>query len=97
METTFPSQDYMEHADELAQEVLDAWVMNVRAGNANKLTADFKAMHDMACLYRDAKRLANNHRKFRDDLSESEASNEKAAREAFCKAYRDYWEKHTEN
>jgi hypothetical protein len=44
-----------EHADELAQEVVNAWAANMQAGNADSLTDDFKALFDKACRYREAR------------------------------------------
>jgi hypothetical protein len=43
------------HAEELAQEVVNAWAVNMRAGSAGSLTDDFKALFDKACRYRDAR------------------------------------------
>jgi hypothetical protein len=41
-------EDYIEHADDLAQEVVNAWGINARAGNAATLTRDFKALFEIA-------------------------------------------------
>jgi len=46
----------LEHADKLAQEVVNAWPMNMRADNTDSLTEDFKALFDKACRYRNARR-----------------------------------------
>jgi hypothetical protein len=83
----------LEHADELAQEVVNAWGIQVDAGNAAHLTPDFKVLFEATCRYRNAKQLADNHREF-NFLSEREAAEEIAAREAFATAYRDFADKH---
>lgn len=88
-----PLENYIKHADELAQEVVNAWGGHVSAGNAARLTAEFKVLFDAACEYRNAKQLADNRREF-NMLSEQEAAKEKATREAFAKAYMEFREKH---
>lgn len=87
-----PLEKYLEHADELAQEVVNAWGVNVTAGNAAYLTADFMALFDKTCLYRDAKKVADNHREF-NMLTERDAVEEKARRQAFVEAYSTFYEK----
>jgi hypothetical protein len=83
----------IEHADELAQEVVNAWGGNVSAGNAARLSPDFKALFEKTCRYRDAKQLADNHRQF-NALSEKDAAEEIAARQEFAEAYRDFSDKY---
>jgi len=79
--------EYVKNADELVQEVLNTWARQTEAGNGRNLTGDFKALLDLACEYHNAKRLADNHRQF-NCLTEQEAANEEAAREAFARAYK---------
>ena len=86
-------EEYLEHADGLAQEVVNAWRMNMRAGNAALLTDDFKTVLDKACRYRDARKVADNHRQFKI-LSESVAAEEEATRRAFAEAYKAFRENH---
>jgi hypothetical protein len=88
-----PLEEYLEHADDLAQHVVDAWGVNVQAGNAPLLTTRFKVLVDKACLYKNARRLADNHRQY-NVLSEQDESEEKATREAFALAYKAYYERH---
>lgn len=88
-----PIEKYLERADELAQEVVNAWGVNMRAGNAAFLTDDFKALLDKACRYRDAKSDADNNRQF-NMLSERDAAEEKATRQTFAEAYKSFWERH---
>ncbi len=57
-------EQYLEQADKLAQEVVNAWGVNVQAGKTSLLTAQFKVLLDNACRYRDARRIADNHRQF---------------------------------
>jgi hypothetical protein len=85
-------QECLEQTDELAQDVVNAWGINFSAGNAKYFSTDFRVLFEKTCLYRDAKQLADNHRKF-NALSEPEAERETATREAFCKEYKDFSEK----
>ena len=86
-------EDYIEHADELAQEIVNVWGINLSAGNAATLTTDFKALFEIACQYRTARETADNHREF-NFLSEQESTQEKEMRESFAIAYQHYWEKY---
>jgi hypothetical protein len=88
-----PIEKYLERSDELAQEVVNAWGTNMRAGNADFLTDDFKALFDKACRYRNAKSTADNRRQF-GALNERDAAEEAIERQAFGEAYKSYWEKH---
>lgn len=80
-----PLEGYLEHADELAQEVVNAWGVNTRAGIP--LTDDFMAVFDKTCRYRDAKSQADNSRRV-NILSEQVVAEEKATRQAFVEAYK---------
>jgi hypothetical protein len=75
-----------ERADELVEEVVKAWGLSVATGQAAKLSAEFKAMFEKCRRYRDAKRVADLHRGL-NMLSETEAAEEKSARQAFLDAY----------
>ena len=86
-------EDYIDHADDLAQEIVNAWGISVSAGNAATLTTDFKALFEIASLYRNARETADNHREF-NFLSEQESTQEKEMRESFAIAYQHYWEKY---
>jgi hypothetical protein len=86
-----PLEEYLKNADRLAQEVVNAWGINVQMGNA--MSSKFKALLEKACLYRSVRRLADNHRKF-DVMSAQEEAEELAARHAFAEAYKDFYEKH---
>ncbi len=85
-----PIEEYLEHVDALAQDVVNAWGSNTQAGNA--LTGDFEALLDKACRYRTAKSVADNRREF-DILSELDAAEERSTRQEFAEAYKVYWEK----
>ena len=88
-----PLEEYLEHADELAQRVVDAWEANAQAGKAAFLTTRFKALVDSACLYKNARRLADNHREH-NVLSEHDEAGEKLTRELLALAYKAYYERH---
>src|SRR5258708_9939869 len=101
-------EDYVEHADKLLEEVSGAWCLNVSTGHGADLTADFKALDVTAQQYRTAKQVADNHRDTLrlvrrhtdealtdiDSLREQAVSHERATREAFAKACKEYEEKH---
>jgi hypothetical protein len=87
-----PVEEYLKDADKLAQKVVNAWGINVQAGIVP--TPEFKALLDKACLYRTARRLADNHRKF-DVMSKQREVEELSARHAFAEAYKAFYEKHT--
>jgi hypothetical protein len=85
-------EEYLRNADTLAQEVVNAWGINVQSGNASLLTDQFKVLLDKACLYRNAKNVADNRRKF-SMLSEQEEVELKTARQTFAEAYKAFYEK----
>ena len=78
---TQPIDWYLEHADELAQKVVNAWGSNV------SFTEDLKALFNKAYRYRQAKRQADDRRQS-NTLSEADVTEEKASRRAFAEAYR---------
>ncbi len=86
-------EKYLEHADDLVIDVVNAWALHVSAGNAVHLTADFKVVFEKANRYRTAKQTADNRREF-NHLSEHEAAEEKTTRESFAKACKNFMEKH---
>lgn len=90
-----PLEEYIENAKKLAQEVVNAWGVNVSAGNANLLTDEFRALCDKTFPFHQIKRIADNHREH-GGLSEGLAAEERAARLAFAEAYKAFYEKHAE-
>jgi hypothetical protein len=62
-------------ADALAQELVDAWAQIIQKGNHEERSTDFKTLFDKCCIYRDARRIANNRRKF-NLLSVEQAADE---------------------
>ena len=88
-----PIEEYLQNADRLAQDVVNAWGLNVTAGNAKLLTKEFREICDRAFSYRETKRLADNHREF-GGMSEKLAADEGATRQAFAEAYKAFHEKH---
>jgi len=85
-------EEYVQHADELAQEVVHAWVVNAKAGNYEYLTSEFKSVFDKAFEYRQSKRLADNQRQL-DVLTEHDAAVEHTTREIFAAAYERWMER----
>ena len=81
-----PIEWYLEHADELAQKVVDAWEPNIQPGEPPSFTEDLKALFNKAYRYIEAKRQADDRRQS-NTLSEADVSEEKAARRAFAEAY----------
>jgi hypothetical protein len=84
-----PLERYLEHSDELAQNVANAW----GAVFPTPLTPEFETVLEKACRYQTTKRIADNHREFKV-LSDQEDAEEKAAKQAFAEAYRTFHEKH---
>jgi len=87
-----PLEEYLKNADRLGQVVVNAWGRNTQVGNARLLTPQFKELFEKACLYRNARRLANNQRKF-NVISEQAEAEEMAVRQAFAEAYKAFYEK----
>ncbi len=77
-------ETYLERADELAQDVIDAW----NASPAN-LTPEFRTLLHMAFLYKTARERAEKHRAF-DILSDNDELKERAARSMFVGGYKVY-------
>ena len=84
---TQPIDWYLEHADELAQKVVDAWEPTIQPGAPPSFTEDLKALFNKAYRYRQAKRQADDRRQS-NTLSEADVTEEKASRRAFAEAYR---------
>jgi hypothetical protein len=86
-----PIEWHTEHADELGQEVVDAWTDRSNADSAGNVADDFQLLFEMASQYRIAKATADRRRQFAD-LKKTDEVEGKAAREAFAKAYKNYSE-----
>ncbi len=84
-------EEYWERADQLAEEIVNAWRMNVRAGNASLLTEEFMRVFDRACRYRNAKVVADNQRQF-GALNERAEAEEDCLRVEFAAAYKEFSE-----
>lgn len=82
----------LDHADELAQEVMNAWATHVNGESTAPLTPEFMAIFHKMLMYKHARELAQNHRQS-NILSESDVVNERVACEEFCIAYKDFREK----
>jgi len=92
-QTMPPLEIYLEQVDKLAQDVVNAWGLNVSAGNAADLTPEFKSLLDKACNYQSAKRTADNHREF-GILTERDEAELQAKRLAFAEEYKIFDETH---
>ena len=90
-----PIEEYLEQADKLAQDVVNAWGPSAASGHATEQSPEFKALFDKACLYRTAREIADNHRKH-SVLIEDDEAEEKATRQAFAESYKACYEKHVE-
>ena len=86
-------EDCLKDAAVLAQDVVNAWGLNVQAGNRDLLTAEFLDVFEKACLYQEKKRSADFYRT-RNALSEEHAQAEDAARRTFIQTYLPWVEKH---
>jgi len=84
-------EEYIQQADELAQEVVHAWVVNAKAGNSEYLTPEFKGVLDKAFEFRQSKKIADNHREF-SILTDEDATAERTSREIFAAAYKRWME-----
>jgi hypothetical protein len=91
-----PVEKYVEDADNLARDVVNAWGVNMQAGNGDMLSREFKVLLDKACQYRTMKNIADNHRQF-NVLSERTAAEEQEARLGFAETYKTFWEQHQGN
>lgn len=81
---------YLEHAEELAQQFVNTWGLHTKAGN--KLSDDFVAVFNKACDYRNAKMVADNHRRNKL-LSVPMAEVEQSTKQEFAEACKAYEEK----
>lgn len=99
-----PTLEYCyEHADDLAQEVVNAWGVHF----GSELIPDFKELLELACRYQSARATADNRRdtlrvisehtgkpsNFEDSLQQVVAR-ERTMRETFAKAVKEYQDKH---
>ena len=81
-------------ADALAQELVDAWAQISQERNHEALSTDFKTLFDKCCIYRDARRIADNRRKF-NLLSVEQATDEERTRKEFLDSHRRFSAKHS--
>jgi hypothetical protein len=88
-----PLEEYLEHADKLAREVVNTWAFTAQAGDSGFLIDQLKVLFDKACLYQTARGLADNHREH-NMLRKEEEAEETATRQAFAEAYKAFYERH---
>lgn len=87
------ARDYMDKADVLAQDCVNIWGRSWEADRLagrpmnSSLSQDFKDLLELAFRYRDARKLADNHREF-GGCSEQDENGEKRTRLAFAEAYK---------
>ena len=62
---------------------MNTWGISVSAGNAATLTTDFKALFEIASLYRKARETADHHREF-SFLNQQDAKDRKTDTRVFC-------------
>jgi len=89
--------------DELAEAVINEWAMYAQSGHAKELAPAFRDLADRACEFRNATQWLENQRRSFELIAEyagqpsSEAAletpsaRERAAREAFLAAYKNYF------
>jgi hypothetical protein len=93
----------VEHAPELAQDVVNEWGKVTSTGHGADLTPDFRVLSEHACRYQAVKRDTDFRRdaysrRSKDPATdkelqaflEQEAAKERAEREVFAKAYKKY-------
>jgi hypothetical protein len=86
--------DCIEHADDLAQQVVNKW--GASGGDAAPLSTEFRVLFEKACRYRSAKERVECHRGFNvvtEGKRKQLAAEEAATRKAFAKSYKDFCEK----
>jgi hypothetical protein len=89
--------------DELAEAVINEWAMYAQAGHAEDLTPEFRDLADRACEFRNAAQWLDSQRRSFELIAEyanqpspeavleQPSAREKAAREAFLVAYKNYF------
>jgi hypothetical protein len=85
-----PLEEYLEQADKLAQGVVNLWAAHKQGGTVPDPELD--ALFEKACLYRTAREIADSRRQL-NVLSEQDAANEKATRQAFAESCKAFYEK----
>ena len=78
----------------LLKKAVNAWGVQMQAGNGDSLTPEFLDIFAKACRYQETKRPADfgrSHNLLTDEVAQAEDS----ARRAFVEAYKPWFEKHT--
>jgi len=90
-----PLKEYLKYADDLAQQVINAWGSSWHAG-IRSFPPEFNELLEPTFRYHDAKRVADNHREF-GNISKRTAAEESESRVEFAKAYKKFRERHERN
>ena len=87
-----PIEEYVKQSDSLAQEMVNAWGVNMQAGNGPVLSKEFKEVFETTCKFRDAKRIADNWRMagMPTEMLDAEVD---AKRLVFAQAFKTFHEK----
>lgn len=91
-----PIEEYVKNADELAQDVINAWGSNWEGGKGH-FTPEFKVLLDNAFPYWQTKKEADSYRECFGTVSERIATRESESRLTFARAFKAFWERHEKN
>jgi hypothetical protein len=83
------------NASACAQEIVNAWGLNVRAGNSSVLTPAFMDVFDKACRYQQAKQQADSYRRLNALHETGAEAEETAARQLFAEAFTEWCDQHS--
>jgi len=87
-----PLEWYVDHADQLAQEVVDRWTAKEQSDRTGTVPNGLQSLFEMATQYRIAK--ATTEDALQDaDLTKTHKLEENAARVAFAESYKAYSER----
>lgn len=86
---TWGTRQANDDPDVLAQNVVNAWCVNVRAGKGELLAPPCKDLFEKTCAYRAAKQTADNWREH-IMLTDEETTEEERTKREFLEAYRSF-------
>jgi hypothetical protein len=88
-----PIEEYVKHSDTLAQDMVNAWGVNMQTGNGPLLSAGFREVFETTCQFRTAKMIADSWRRAGIPTEAVDAEVE-AKRRVFAQAFKTFYEKH---